>query len=95
MPTAMFTTRLDVDLKAELERLARIEDRSASWMANQAIRAFVEERRATRDLVEAGLDLVDRGDPGVSPEAVHDWMTAEDDARPFPASDDVGGGQRT
>ena len=95
MPTAMFTTRLDVDLKAELERLAKLEDRSASWMANQAIQAFVKERRATRDLVEAGLDLVDRGDPGVAPEAVHDWIRAEDDARPFPASADMDAGHRT
>ena len=83
MPTAMFTTRLDAELKAELERIAQAEDRSASWVANQAIRAFVEERRAVRDLVDMGLDMVERDAAGVAPEAVHDWMLAEDD-RSFP-----------
>ena len=85
MPTAMFTTRLDAELKAELERIAQAEDRSASWVANQAIRAFVEERRAVRDLVDAGLELVERDATGVTPEAVHDWMLAEDE-RPFPTA---------
>ena len=86
MPTAMFTTRLDADMRAELERIARAEDRSASWVANQAIRAFVEERRAVRDLVDVGLEMVARGDAGVAPNAVHDWMLAGDD-RPFPAAE--------
>ena len=86
MPTAMFTTRLDTELKTELESIARAEDRSASWVANQAIRAFVEERRAVRDLMDTGLEMVKRGAPGVASEAVHDWMLAEKD-RPFPAAD--------
>ena len=85
MPTAMFTTRLDAELKAELERIARAEDRSASWVANQAIRAFVEERRAVRDLLDAGLEMVARESPGAAPEEVRDWMLADDD-RPFPAA---------
>jgi len=78
----MFTTRLDADLKAELERIARAEGRSASWVANRAIRAFIEERRAVRDLVDLGLEAVAREDPGVRPKTVHDWMVADDD-RPF------------
>ena len=85
MPTAMFTTRLDAELKAELERIARAEDRSASWVANQAIRAFVEERRAVCDLVNVGLEMVERDAPGATPETVHDWMLAEDE-RPFPTA---------
>lgn len=83
MPTTSFTTRIDSDLKSELEQIARYEDRSASYMANQAIRNFVEERRATRDLLALGLDMVDRGARGTDPQAVHEWMQADDD-RPFP-----------
>ena len=85
MPTAMFTARLDAELKAELERIARAEDRSASWVASEAIRAFVEERRAVRDLVDMGLEMVERGAAGVTPGAVHDWMLAEDD-QSFPTA---------
>lgn len=83
MPTTSFTTRIDADLKAELEQIARYEDRSASYMANQAIRNLVEERRATRELVELGLEMVDRGMASIPAQNIHDWMLAEDD-RPFP-----------
>lgn len=85
MPTASFTTRIDADLKAELEQIAQYEDRSASYMANQAIRNFVEERRATRELVELGLEMVDRGVSGIPAQDIHDWMLAEDD-QPFPSA---------
>ena len=83
MPTASFTARIDADLKAELEAIARFEDRSASWLANRAIRNFVEERIATRELLRAGLALIERGSEGVAPEAVHEWLAA-DDERAFP-----------
>ena len=83
MPTASFTTRLDAGVKAELERIARFEDRSASYLANQAITAMVEERQATRDLLATGLAMVEQGAPSLSADEMHDWLMAEDD-RPFP-----------
>lgn len=83
MATTSFTTRIDTDLKAQLDRIARFEDRSASYMANQAIRVFIEERLATRDLVETGLALIDRTAPSMTAKDVHDWLKADDD-RPFP-----------
>jgi predicted transcriptional regulator len=85
MPTASFTARIDVDLKSELEAIGRFEDRSASWLANQAIRNFVEERLATRELPRAGLALIEKEEAGVSPEALHEWLTAEDE-RAFPGA---------
>ena len=85
MPTASFTARIDADLKAELEVIARFEDRSASWLANQAIRNFVEERIATRELLRAGLELIERGAEGIAPDAVHEWLLA-DDERTFPGA---------
>jgi len=83
MVSASFTHRMDPDLRAELEKIARFDDRSASYVANLAIRAFVEERRATRELVAEGLRQVEDGAPSVTPEAVHDWLVAADD-RAFP-----------
>lgn len=85
MPTASFTARIDTDLKAQLEAIARFEDRSASWLANQAIRNFVEERIATRELLRAGLALIERGAEGLAPDAVHDWLLA-DDEHAFPGA---------
>jgi predicted transcriptional regulator len=83
MSSTSFTHRLDPELRAELERIARFDDRSASYVAKQAIRAYVEERRATRDLLREGLRQVEAGAPSLSPEEVHDWLVADDD-RPFP-----------
>ncbi|TCS59738.1 hypothetical protein EDD52_11941 [Primorskyibacter sedentarius] len=86
MATTSFTTRIDSELKMQLDRIARFEDRSASYVANQAIRAYVEERLATRNLIETGLALVEQGAPTLAPNAVHDWLKADDD-RPFPKHD--------
>jgi predicted transcriptional regulator len=74
---------MDPELRAELERIARFDDRSASYVANLAIRAFVDERQATRELVREGLRQIEAGAPAASPDEVRDWLLAEDD-RPFP-----------
>ena len=66
MASASFTHRMDPDLRVELEKIARFDDRSASYIANLAIRAFVEERQATRELVLEGLRQVEAGVPSVS-----------------------------
>lgn len=83
MTTASLTTRIDLDLKTELEKIARYEKRSTSFVANLAIRNLVEERMATRDLIETGLALVAMGAPSVPAGEMHDWLFAEED-RPFP-----------
>lgn len=85
MPMTSFTTRIDSELKADLEQIARFDDRSASYVANQAIRALVEERKATRELIETGLMLVEKGAPSIPAADIHDWFMADDD-RPFPAA---------
>jgi predicted transcriptional regulator len=85
MPMTSFTTRIDSELKADLEQIARFDDRSASYVANQAIRALVEERKATRELIETGLMLVEKGAPSIPASDIHDWFMADDD-RPFPAA---------
>ena len=85
MATTSFTTRIDADLKLELERIARSDKRSASFMANQAIRNLVEERKATYELVEVGLELIKQGAPSIPAEDMHAWMLSDDDSESFPA----------
>lgn len=85
MATTTFTTRLDTDLKARLEKIARYEDRSASYMANQAIKALIEEREATHELVVTGLALIDKG-ASFSEAAMDAWFEGDDDA-PFPIAE--------
>ena len=86
MATSTFTTRIDVDLKERLQKIARLDRRSASFMANQAIENFVEEREATRALVETGLMMIEKGAPTISAEAIHEWMHGPDGAQ-FPEPD--------
>ena len=52
-------------------------------MANLAIRALIEERKATRELLQTGLLIAEKNAPAISPNAVHDWLMA-DDEQPFP-----------
>ena len=85
MPTAPFTARIDQDLKTELEQIARYERRSAGFIAGQAIRNLVEERRATRKLIETGLRLVEMGAPALSSQEFHSWLDGDEDAA-FPGT---------
>jgi len=85
MATTSLTTRIDSELKSRLQRVAKLERRSASFIANQAIQNLVEEREATRELVQTGLMLADKG-VSISPEAIHAWMHGPEDA-PFPEPD--------
>lgn len=86
MPTTTFTTRIDKELKSRLERIAKYENRSASFVANRAIAAAVEEREATHDLVDVGLQMIDQGVGMTSKDSVTDWLRADDDAA-FPKPD--------
>ena len=85
MTTTVLTTRLDTELKTRLETIARYEDRSVSYIANRAIQNLVEEREATRELINTGLELIDKG-ASISSEAVNTWLQS-DDHTPFPKPD--------
>jgi predicted transcriptional regulator len=85
MSNASLTTRIDAALKAELEEIARFDNRSTSYMANMAIANLVDERRATRELVRTGLALVQKDAPSISSDAIQTWFLA-DDEQPFPDS---------
>jgi predicted transcriptional regulator len=85
MATTSLTTQLDEDLAVELEQIARFDKKSVAFMTNQAIRNLVEERRATRELIATGLELIDRQATGVSSEAVHEWLVSTETA-PFPGT---------
>jgi predicted transcriptional regulator len=80
--TTTFTTRIETDIKARLEQIATYEDRSASYMANQAIKALIEEREATHGLIKTGLALVEKGNAHTETD-IDTWLKAPIDT-PFP-----------
>lgn len=85
VPSSSFTTRIDAELKSRLERIARFEERSASYIANQAIRALVEDREYTHQLIQIGLEQIEAG-RSISEREMDEWVEgwAEGENRPFP-----------
>lgn len=61
MSTTM-TVRLDEDVKDRLDRLADSTQRSKSYLAAEAIRAFVETNEWQVAEIHAGLKEADAGD---------------------------------
>ena len=85
MPTTPFSARIDRDLKAELEQIARYEHRSTGFIAGQAIRNLVEEHRATRELIGTGLKLAEMGAPALPSQEFHSWLEG-DEGTVFPGA---------
>jgi RHH-type rel operon transcriptional repressor/antitoxin RelB len=61
MSTTM-TVRLEDEVKVRLDRLAESTQRSKSYLAAEAIRAFVENNEWQIAEIEAGLREADAGD---------------------------------
>ena len=76
MSTQMTTTlsvRIDTDTKKQLEALARRARRSKSFLAAEAIAAFVEAESWQLDEMHAGLKDLDEG-RGVPHKEVSTWL---------------------
>jgi RHH-type rel operon transcriptional repressor/antitoxin RelB len=60
--TSIVTARIDAVLKAKLEALARSTKRSKSYLAAEAIAAYVELNEWQIGEIEAGIAELDRGE---------------------------------
>jgi predicted transcriptional regulator len=60
--TAVITTRIDAALKAKLEALARSTKRSKSFLAAEAIAAYIELNEWQIGEITAGLAELDAGE---------------------------------
>jgi predicted transcriptional regulator len=88
MPTVPFSLRIDAEIKARLEDEARREDRSAAYVAQQAIRAYIETRERTRAAVHAAELEADKG-VFISSAAMDAWVHSwgSENERPAPEPD--------
>lgn len=59
--TAAFTVRVKDETASKLDQLAEKLDRSRSYMAAEAIEAFIEQQEWQLAEIEAGLAEADRG----------------------------------
>lgn len=60
--TTVVTARIDAALKAKLEALSRATKRSKSYLAAEAIAAYVELNEWQIAEIEAGIAELDRGE---------------------------------
>jgi predicted transcriptional regulator len=87
MPTVPFTLRIDAAIKKRLEQEAKREDRSAGYVAQQAIRAYVEAKERARAAIRAAEKEADKGvfiSGGAMDKWVRSWGSDEEQAPPEP-----------
>lgn len=73
MTSPRFTMRLDSDLKDWLEAEAKRRDRSAAYLAKQAIRAMKDESDAKAQMIRDAVAEADKG-VFVSEDAMTAWF---------------------
>ena len=83
MPTTPFSIRLDDEVKAKLEREARLEDRSAGYIAQKAIESYLDCKAYFRQEMEAAIAEADKG-VFISGEAMHRWIESWDTENELP-----------
>jgi len=88
MTSARFSMRLDNELKTWLEDEGKRRDRSAAYVAKQAIAQVKQQAEAKRQMIRDAVAEADKG-VFVSQQAVHAWMESwdTDDELPKPQPD--------
>jgi RHH-type rel operon transcriptional repressor/antitoxin RelB len=71
--TTTLSVRIDVNTKKRLEALAKRSRRSRSFLAAEAIAAYVDVESWQLDEIQKGLKELDEG-RGISHKAVKDWV---------------------
>lgn len=88
MPTTTFTMRLDEETKKALEAEAKRRDRSAAYIAKQAITDLLEREAYKREAIEEAIKEADTG-VFISGKVVMGWMDrwADGHDEPMPKPD--------
>ncbi len=75
--TEVVTVRLERRLKRRLDALARASNRSKSFLAAEAIGAYVNSQEWQLAAIQEGVAAADRGDL-IAHEAITDWVDSWD-----------------
>ncbi|WP_051048579.1 CopG family ribbon-helix-helix protein [Robiginitomaculum antarcticum] len=73
MGTTPFSLRIDENTKLSLDKIAALEDRSASYLAGKAIEAYVQEFEARSRLIAAAIKAAEKGE-FISDAAMQRWL---------------------
>ena len=88
MTTERLSLRIDADLKKNLEREAKREERSISYLAVKAIEAMLRDRAEKRAAIQAAIVEADEG-AFISEDAMDAWISSwdTDSELPLPQPD--------
>lgn len=78
-----FSLRLDPDLRSRLEAAAKQADRSASYIATQAIKSFLTAQEAKAEAIKAAIVEAEEGN-FISSEAMGKWVSSWEDDKEHP-----------
>jgi RHH-type rel operon transcriptional repressor/antitoxin RelB len=87
-PTTTFTMRVRSALKKRLESLSRSTGRSRSYLAGEAITAYLDTSEWQVSGIKSALASLDRGQ-GVSHQRVKKWITSWETRNERPSPGDV------
>lgn len=83
------SVRLDQDIRDELEEEARRQHLSADRIANDAIKAYLDNQAFKREAIREAIAEADKG-VFISSEAMHRWIEQlEDDINAEPPKPDI------
>ena len=80
-----FSIRLDEATRAKLEHEAKLEDRSASYLAQKAIEQFVDACEYRREVIRASYEAALQSKSFISDEAMTAWVESWDTDNELPA----------
>ncbi len=75
MPSTTFTVRVEREVKKRLEKLAKSTGRSRSFLAAEALNAYLDVNEWQVAGVKRAMASLDRGD-GVPHQEVKDWVNS-------------------
>ena len=84
MPSTTFTVRVEPQVKKRLEKLARSTGRSRSFLAAEALNAYLDVNEWQVAGVKRAIASLDRGE-GVPHQEVKDWVDSWGRKRERPA----------
>ena len=75
MSTVQFSIRIDPEIKARLDRQAKLEDRSAAYVAQRAIDDYVSKQEHLLEMVRLAEIEADKG-VFISEEKMDAWVAS-------------------
>jgi predicted transcriptional regulator len=75
MPSTTFTVRVGAEVKKRLEKLAKSTGRSRSFLAAEALNAYLDVNEWQVAGVKRAMASLDRGD-GVPHQEIKDWVNS-------------------